>query len=303
MTAVEQGVSVSASIAHTDLASEIEFLAIKAFADGGRRRNERLAELGLRARSYSVLALAASGVELAQRDLSAVLELDPSQIVALVGELEAQGFVLRRNSPEDRRTKVVVATAAGHDVLARARALIAADEEDALSMLSGVERDLLRALLRKISFPSGAPAGAPAGDTTLLYLIKQVELAVRAHLDDTVSPADLTAVQYTALTVLERHPGITSAQLARNSFVRPQTMAQMVTSLEQLGYIERARDPESQRRLRISLTRRGEQVLHQLRRPVAELESAMVSELDEAQVASLRVALYSCRLSLARALR
>ena len=78
---------------------------------------------------------------------------------------------------------------------------------------------------------SAAPSPAPGHerDVTLLYLIKQVELAVRQALDDVVATADLTTLQYTALTVLERHPGITSAELARNSFVRAQSMAEMVT--------------------------------------------------------------------------
>jgi hypothetical protein len=66
---------------------------------------------------------------------------------------------------------------------------------------------------------SAATTASP--EITLLYLIKQLELAVRSHLDETVRDAGLTALQYTALTVLERHPELTSAQLARNSFVRP----------------------------------------------------------------------------------
>ena len=70
-----------------------------------------------------------------------------------------------------------------------------------------------------------------AAEPTLLYLLKQVELAVRSHLDDLLRPAGLTALQYTALTVLERRPDLTSAQLARNSFVTAQTMADMVTTL------------------------------------------------------------------------
>ena len=32
----------------------------------------------------------------------------------------------------------------------------------------------------------------------LLYLVKQVELAVRSHLDNLLRPAGLTALQYTA---------------------------------------------------------------------------------------------------------
>ena len=82
-----------------------------------------------------------------------------------------------------------------------------------------------------MSSPAPTPASPHERDVTLLYLIKQVELAVRQALDDVVAKADLTTLQYTALTVLERHPGITSAELARNSFVRAQSMAEMVTYL------------------------------------------------------------------------
>ena len=47
-----------------------------------------------------------------------------------------------------------------------------------------------------------ATAADRAGpEPMLLYLIKQVELAVRSHLDDLLRPAGLTALQYTALTV------------------------------------------------------------------------------------------------------
>src|SRR5689334_14560427 len=44
---------------------------------------------------------------------------------------------------------------------------------------------------------------------SLLYLVKRTELAVRARLDEVLKPSGLTALQYTALTVLERHDGLT----------------------------------------------------------------------------------------------
>ena len=101
---------------------------------------------------------------------------------------------------------------------------------------------------------SGDPATPPS---TLLYLMKQVELAVRAELDDLARPAGLTALQYTALTVLERHPDLTAAHLARHSFVTGQSMADMVTTLLNRGLIERHRDPADRRRLVIALTPAG----------------------------------------------
>lgn len=135
-------------------------------------------------------------------------------------------------------------------------------------------------------------------DITLLYLIKQVELAVRSHLEEILEPYSLTPVQYTALTVLERHPGMTSAELARNSFVRAQTMAQMVTALEALDMIRRDRDPESRRQYLMSLTEHGRQTLVQLREPVADVEHRMVVGLTEGEAHQLRAALRACRVAL-----
>src|SRR5690242_17413299 len=87
--------SMAQRIASTPLAYEIEFLTVRVFVAGTRLVNERLRELGLGARSYAALAVACSGVPVRQRDLVALLELDPSQIVALIDELEAGGLVRR----------------------------------------------------------------------------------------------------------------------------------------------------------------------------------------------------------------
>lgn len=133
---------------------------------------------------------------------------------------------------------------------------------------------------------------------TLLYLVKQVELAVRSSLDEVTSTHGLTSLQYTALTVLERHPGLTSAALARNSFVRAQTMAQMITVLEERELIERKKDPVSRRQYLLFLTERGEELLDSLRDDVTAVETRMVSGLAEHEIAVMRHALRSCRLAL-----
>jgi DNA-binding MarR family transcriptional regulator len=146
---------------------------------------------------------------------------------------------------------------------------------------------------------SADPAmSSPSQAITLLYLIKQLELAVRSHLDETVRDAGLTVLQYTALTVLERHPELTSAQLARNSFVRAQTMAQMVTVLDDRGLITRERDPKSHRQYLLSLTADGHRLLGQLREPVRGIEKEMISGLTDLEVRQFRDALQSCRLVL-----
>lgn len=134
---------------------------------------------------------------------------------------------------------------------------------------------------------------------TLLYITKQLELAIRARLDEILRPVGMTALQYTALTVLERHPDVTSAQLARNSFVTSQSMADMVAALEGRGLIERHRDPADRRRLVLALTADGRTLLRRYRGKVRALEGRMLTGLGDRQQAELRRVLVRCRDNLA----
>ena len=145
------------------------------------------------------------------------------------------------------------------------------------------------------------PAQEPRYHTSpsLLYAVKQVELAVRAHLDEILRSSSVTALQYTALTVLRRRDGLTSAQLARNSFVRTQSMADMVSSLERQGLIRRQRDPLDARRSLISLTDEGREVIRRYEVEVEALEKRMLSGLTQAQIRNMREALNKCRAALA----
>ncbi len=142
--------------------------------------------------------------------------------------------------------------------------------------------------------------GRRAARPSLLYAIKQVELVVRAHLDELLKPAGVTALQYTALTVLQRRDGqSSSAELARNSFVTPQAMADLVSGLERRGLIRRDRDPNNRRRLLLSLTDAGRAVLADNEPAVRALEEQMVADLDLAEREAFGDYLNRCRAALA----
>ncbi|MFE7173967.1 MarR family winged helix-turn-helix transcriptional regulator [Streptomyces sp. NPDC057616] len=134
-------------------------------------------------------------------------------------------------------------------------------------------------------------AQAAKASPSLLYMVKQVELVVRAHLDELVRPSGITALQYTALTVLERHDGLSAAQLARDSFVTAQSIADLVRSLEARGLVRRERNPHSRRELLILLTDAGRQVLARHADPVRRLEERMVRDLTARQTEQFRQAL------------
>ncbi|WP_053852029.1 MarR family winged helix-turn-helix transcriptional regulator [Streptomyces sp. NRRL B-24085] len=126
---------------------------------------------------------------------------------------------------------------------------------------------------------------------SLLYMVKQVELVVRSHLDELVRPSGITALQYTALTVLERHDGLSAAQLARDSFVTAQSIADLVRSLETRGLVRRERNPTNRRERLILLTEEGRALLDRHAGPVRELEERMVRDLTAHQTEQFRQAL------------
>jgi DNA-binding MarR family transcriptional regulator len=123
---------------------------------------------------------------------------------------------------------------------------------------------------------------------SMLYLVKQLELAVRARLDELVRSEGITALQYTALTVLERHDGLSAAQLARDSFVTAQSMADMVRALESRGLIVRERNTGNRRELLIRLTPAGRTLLASVAEPVEALESRLTTSLAEDEAAAFR---------------
>jgi len=139
----------------SDLAAEIEFLTARTRSIGSILANRELAPLDLKVRSYSVLSLACSPTPPTQRELAGFLSLDPSQIVALVDQLEKRGLVLRAPDPQDRRSKIIRATDEGAAVYREAREATRRAEDTALRSLSPAERNELRRLLAKAAFPHG----------------------------------------------------------------------------------------------------------------------------------------------------
>jgi DNA-binding MarR family transcriptional regulator len=148
----EQTVTGMARLFSTDLAHDLEFLTARARALGTLRANHELEPLGLKVRSYAVLALACSGENPSQRELAEFLSLDASQIVALVDQLETSGFVERQSDARDRRSNIIVSTASGRLLCAKANAAVATAQDASLQSLTLAEREQLRQLLARIAF-------------------------------------------------------------------------------------------------------------------------------------------------------
>lgn len=135
----------------------------------------------------------------------------------------------------------------------------------------------------------------------LTYLVKRLEMAERARMEELLRPLGVTLHQYTALSLLELRGGLSSAQLARRHFVTPQAMHQLVASLEQVGLIERRPDEGNRRVLRAWLTDRGADVLRACHEVVDGLEAQMLAALSLAEAVVFERALEQCLTALTEA--
>ena len=113
------------------------------------RAESALGRHGLRPRHLVALTLLRDQGGMPQPGLATALEMDRTNLVGLLNDLERDGLVARRRSTEDRRRHIVEITAAGAERLARAEEALGAVEDDVLGGLSAAQRRTLYDLLRR----------------------------------------------------------------------------------------------------------------------------------------------------------
>ena len=125
------------------------------------RAESVLAPLGLRPRHLVALTVLRVRDGITQQALSVTLEMDGTNIVGLLNELEAADLIERRRSPEDRRRHVVALTDAGAKRLADAERALVTVEDEVLGALDDSQREVLNNLLLQAA--RGGEVSCPFG--------------------------------------------------------------------------------------------------------------------------------------------
>jgi len=128
-------------------------------------------------------------------------------------------------------------------------------------------------------------------EPTLLYLVGRIDRVVRRAIGTVLKAQGLSVNQYTTLSVLYRRSGLSNAQLARRSLVSPQSMNEVLLTLEERGLVRRRAHPEHGRILQARLTAKGRSLLARCDSEVQQVEARMVSGLGNQDRAALRDAL------------
>jgi DNA-binding MarR family transcriptional regulator len=110
-----------------------------------------LAPLGLRPRHLVALTVLRDHGSGSQQALAATLQIDRTNLVGLLNELETSGLIARRRSVEDRRRHIVELTPDGAHRVEEAESALQVAEDDVLSALDHDQREALYRLLQLAS--------------------------------------------------------------------------------------------------------------------------------------------------------
>ena len=99
---------------------------------------------------FSALTLIASNAELKLTDLARILGIARSGAVQLVDQLQAMGYVTRRDAATDRRAYALTLTSAGRRAHISITRAVKAHDQRISAQLSDAEREQLIALLGRL---------------------------------------------------------------------------------------------------------------------------------------------------------
>ena len=126
------------------------------------------------------------------------------------------------------------------------------------------------------------PAEPFSGPSTT-YLVSQVHHPLRNFSDALLKPYGVTGIQFTVLSVVAHREKLSSADLSRRFYVTPQSIGQLLSTLE-----ERKEDANNRRILRITLTPAGHEVVEAGTRELNRFEQEAFSSLSPKELKTLR---------------
>ncbi|MCG2626331.1 MarR family transcriptional regulator [Bradyrhizobium sp. WYCCWR 13023] len=134
-----------------------------------------------------------------------------------------------------------------------------------------------------------APGEGKRGEQGYLgYLLRQAHAAVRLKMERTLADLGVTSPQFAVLTMLNAYPGLSGADVARLTFLTPQTVGVIIRNLERDGAIAMTPHPVHGRIQQWTLTPRGSTLLRTCRERVIGLEKRLANGLDARAEASIR---------------
>lgn len=141
---------------------------------------------------------------------------------------------------------------------------------------------------------SGQKARRIAAPKPLTFLLKQLQSALRMHVDEALGPIHLTMAEVSVLAELSVAPHRSNAELARAAFITPQSMIAMLSALERRGLVVREPNPGGGRAMPAQLTEEGSKQLLQFHLVMRQVEGKLLASISQDEQTHLRWLLKRC---------
>ena len=141
-----------------------------------------------------------------------------------------------------------------------------------------------------------APAALPLSDY-LCFAVYSANLAFGKAYKPILEELGLTYTQYIAIIALWEEDHQTVSDLGEKLFLESNTLTPMLKKLEGMGYLERQRDPEDERQVRVSLTKDG----RRLRERALKMSLTEATGLAPDEFAKVQKAIVTLRNNLIKA--
>jgi len=120
-------------------------------------------------------------------------------------------------------------------------------------------------------------------DAPLGYLLYRVAAVLRPEVSAVLGPLGLSLPEFVCLRLLSMSPGLSSAELSRNTNVTPQAMNTVLRRLEEIGAVARPASVSSGRALPATLTAAGRSLLKRAEGAVHDADDRILAKLNTAE--------------------
>jgi DNA-binding MarR family transcriptional regulator len=128
----------------------------------------------------------------------------------------------------------------------------------------------------------------------IALLLRQIQGAMRRATERALRDSNLTVAQANVLTELAYGQPRSNAELARLHSVTPQSMVEILASLEHRGLISRSGKPDRGRAMPAELTKEGHSQLLSVHLVMRKVEQRLLNSLSTADISQLRKLLEAC---------
>jgi len=127
--------------------------------------------------------------------------------------------------------------------------------------------------------------------TKIERLLRHVAFIIKKRGRDILVDFGITSPQFNALLALREQPNMTMGELCEKLFLACSTATDLIDRMEKNGFLERNRDAQDRRVIRLSISEKGQDVIREVlaarRRYVASMLEKLTSEEIEQLAHSL----------------